>query len=88
MALMATADCYEKEDLAGKVIPSMSICLVDREKCAHALPVSLAASLLTTSTFRRAVRDQGYKAIDMFVRKCEALTANMVSRARRILGRA
>ena len=32
MALMATADCYEKEDLAGKVIPSMSICLVDREK--------------------------------------------------------
>lgn len=32
MALMATADCYEKEDLAGKVIPSMSICLVDKEK--------------------------------------------------------
>ncbi|KAK4704408.1 SCY1-like protein 1, partial [Phenoliferia sp. Uapishka_3] len=56
MALMATADCYEKEDLAGKVIPAMSICLVDREK---------------------AVRDQGYKAIDMFVKKCEALTAGM-----------
>lgn len=32
MALMATADVYEKEDLAGKVIPAMSICLVDREK--------------------------------------------------------
>ena len=32
MALMATADCYEKEDLAGKVIPAMSICLVDRER--------------------------------------------------------
>lgn len=32
MALMATADCFEKEDLAGKVIPAMSICLVDRER--------------------------------------------------------
>lgn len=56
MALMATADCYEKEDLAGRVIPAMAICLVDREK---------------------AVRDQGYKAMDMFIKKCEALTANM-----------
>lgn len=28
----------------------------------------------------RTVRDQGYKAIDMFVKKCEALTANMVNR--------
>ncbi|SCV69517.1 BQ2448_2537 [Microbotryum intermedium] len=56
MALMATADVYEKEDLAGKVIPAMSICLIDREK---------------------AVRDQGYKAIDMFVKKCEQLTLSM-----------
>lgn len=32
MALMATADCYEKEDLAGRVIPAMAICLIDREK--------------------------------------------------------
>ncbi|CEQ39872.1 SPOSA6832_01420 [Sporobolomyces salmonicolor] len=57
MALMATCEGFEREDLAGKVIPAMSICLVDREK---------------------AVRDQGFKAIDMFVKKCEALTANMV----------
>ncbi|KAK4053841.1 Nuclear aminoacylation-dependent tRNA export pathway component [Microbotryomycetes sp. JL201] len=56
MALMATADVYEKEDLAGKVIPAMSICLIDKEK---------------------AVRDQGFKAIDMFVKKCEQLTAHM-----------
>jgi len=27
---------------------------------------------------RRTVRDQAYKAMDMFVKKCEALTANMV----------
>ncbi|SCZ96994.1 BZ3500_MvSof-1268-A1-R1_Chr4-2g06919 [Microbotryum saponariae] len=56
MALMATADVYEKEDLAGKVIPAMSICLIDREK---------------------AVRDQGYKAIELFIKKCEQLTINM-----------
>ncbi|BGP53835.1 hypothetical protein JCM8202_005610 [Rhodotorula sphaerocarpa] len=56
MALMATCEVFEKEDLAGKVIPAMSICLVDREK---------------------TVRDQAYRAIDMFVKKCEALTANM-----------
>ncbi|GJN88649.1 hypothetical protein Rhopal_001615-T1 [Rhodotorula paludigena] len=56
MALMATCEVYEKEDLAGKVIPAMSICLVDREK---------------------TVRDQAYKAIDMFVKKCESLTASM-----------
>lgn len=56
MALMATCEVFEKEDLAGKVIPAMSICLVDREK---------------------TVRDQAYRAIDMFVKKCEALTASM-----------
>ena len=33
MALMATVECYEREDIAGKVIPAMSICLVDKEKC-------------------------------------------------------
>lgn len=36
MALMATCEVFEKEDLAGKVIPAMSICLVDREKCVRA----------------------------------------------------
>ncbi|GAA6019640.1 hypothetical protein JCM11491_002836 [Sporobolomyces phaffii] len=56
MALMAGTDGWDKEDLAGKVIPSVGICLVDKEK---------------------AVRDQGFKAIDMFVRKCEQLTASM-----------
>ncbi|BGP22651.1 other/SCY1 protein kinase [Rhodotorula toruloides] len=56
MALMATCEVFEKEDLAGKVIPAMSICLVDREKI---------------------VRDQAFKAIDMFVKKCETLTASM-----------
>lgn len=57
MSLMAGLEGWEKEDLAGKVIPSVGICLVDKEK---------------------SVRDQGFRAIDMFVRKCEVLTASMV----------
>lgn len=39
MSLMATVEVYEKEDLAGRVIPAMSICLVDKEKCVL-IPVS------------------------------------------------
>ncbi|GAA5932952.1 COPI-interacting protein CEX1 [Sporobolomyces koalae] len=47
---------WDKEDLALKVIPSIGVCLVDKEKI---------------------VRDQGFKAIDMFVKRCEQLTASM-----------
>lgn len=32
MALMATAEGFSKEDLAGRVLPSMGITLVDGEK--------------------------------------------------------
>lgn len=32
MALMATIDCYEPDDLASKVIPSMSFTMLDKEK--------------------------------------------------------
>ncbi|GAA5970310.1 hypothetical protein JCM3765_003041 [Sporobolomyces pararoseus] len=56
MSLMAGLESWEKEDLACKVIPSVGICLIDKEKL---------------------VRDQGFKAIDMFVKKCEQLTASM-----------
>lgn len=33
MALMATIDCFEIEELATKVIPNMSFTLMDKEKC-------------------------------------------------------
>jgi SCY1-like protein 1 len=33
MAFMATIDVYERDDLAAKVIPSVSAALVDKEKC-------------------------------------------------------
>ncbi|WWC64691.1 uncharacterized protein I303_107302 [Kwoniella dejecticola CBS 10117] len=32
MALMATVECFDKEDLAGKVVPNMAFTLVDKEK--------------------------------------------------------
>lgn len=87
MALMATCEVFEKEDLAGKVIPAMSICLVDREKCvlARHKVARLSGPWTTLLIFsmllppsHRTVRDQAYRAIDMFVKKCEALTASMV----------
>jgi len=33
MALMATVECFDRDDLAGKVVPNMSFALVDKEKC-------------------------------------------------------
>ncbi|KAF4599678.1 hypothetical protein EYR40_006777 [Pleurotus pulmonarius] len=50
MALMATIDCYDPDDLASKVIPSMSFTMLDREKL---------------------VRDQAFKAMELFVKKLE-----------------
>jgi hypothetical protein len=57
MALMATVECYEKEDVAGRVIPAMAVCLVDKEK---------------------PVREQAFKAIDLFVKRVQTLAASMV----------
>ncbi|KAG0152088.1 hypothetical protein CROQUDRAFT_85801 [Cronartium quercuum f. sp. fusiforme G11] len=56
MALMATVDYYENEDLAGKVIPGMGICLLDKEK---------------------TVRDQAFRALDMFVERVRKAAAEM-----------
>ena len=58
MALMAVVDVFGRDDLAARVIPSMSITLVDKEK---------------------RVRDQAFKAIDMFVKRAETLASSMVS---------
>ena len=58
MSFMATIDCYDAEDLASKVIPSISSSLIDKEKL---------------------VRDQAFKAMDLFVKKLESHAASMVS---------
>ncbi|EIW82556.1 ARM repeat-containing protein [Coniophora puteana RWD-64-598 SS2] len=56
MAFMATAECFDIEDVAGKVVPAISGNMIDRE---------------------RLVRDQAFKAVDMFVKKLEAHAATM-----------
>jgi SCY1-like protein 1 len=58
MALMATMECFSKEDLAGRVVPAMSITLVDKEKL---------------------VRDQAFRAMEMFVNRLESIAASMAS---------
>lgn len=57
MALMATIECFDVEELATKVIPNMSFGLVDKEKL---------------------VRDQAFKAMQLFVKKLEEHAATMV----------
>ncbi|KAI0717280.1 hypothetical protein C8T65DRAFT_726309 [Cerioporus squamosus] len=56
MALMATMDCFDIEDIASKVIPSMAFTLIDKEKL---------------------VRDQAFKAMELFVKKLEEHAAIM-----------
>ena len=56
MALMATIDCFEPEELATKVIPNMAFGMVDKEKL---------------------VRDQAFKAMELFVKRLEEHAASM-----------
>lgn len=56
MALMATVECFEPEELATKVISNMAFGMVDKEKL---------------------VRDQAFKAIELFVKKLEENAAAM-----------
>nr|VWP01486.1 ESCRT-II complex subunit VPS22 [Ganoderma boninense] len=56
MAFMATLDCFDIEDIASKVIPSMSFTLLDKEKL---------------------VRDQAFKAMELFLKKLEEHAATM-----------
>ncbi|KAI0071715.1 hypothetical protein K474DRAFT_1775986 [Panus rudis PR-1116 ss-1] len=56
MALMATIDCYDNEELASRVIPNMSFAMVDKEKL---------------------VRDQAFKAMQLFIKKLEDYAATL-----------
>ncbi|WWD19545.1 hypothetical protein CI109_104006 [Kwoniella shandongensis] len=56
MALMATVECFDREDLAGKVVPNMAFTLVDKEKL---------------------VRDQAFKAMNMFMGKITEMVQSM-----------
>ncbi|WVQ84322.1 hypothetical protein IAT38_006474 [Cryptococcus sp. DSM 104549] len=56
MALMASVECFDREDLAGKVVPNMAFTLVDKEKL---------------------VRDQAFKAMNMFMGRLTDMVKNM-----------
>jgi SCY1-like protein 1 len=74
MGLMATIDCFETEELASKVIPSMSFTLVDSEK----LVARCGTCYCLTVLLLRLVRDQAFKAIALFMKKLEEHAAAMV----------
>ncbi|KAH9945690.1 armadillo-type protein [Amylocystis lapponica] len=56
MALMATVECFEVDELASKVVPNMAFAMVDKEKL---------------------VRDQAFKAMELFVKKLEEHAATL-----------
>ncbi|KAI0674764.1 ARM repeat-containing protein [Trametes maxima] len=56
MALMATIECFDVEDIATKVVPSMAFTTIDKEKL---------------------VRDQAFKAMELFIKKLEEHAATM-----------
>ncbi|KAG1719636.1 ARM repeat-containing protein [Suillus lakei] len=58
MAFMATAECFEMEDVAGKVVSAVVGATLDKEKF---------------------VRDQAFKAVELFVKRLEAHASTMVA---------
>ncbi|KAH7923423.1 ARM repeat-containing protein [Leucogyrophana mollusca] len=59
MAFMACAECFEMEDIAGRVVPCVASAMLDKEKL---------------------VRDQAFRAVELFVKRLETHAAAMVSR--------
>ncbi|KAL1920476.1 uncharacterized protein VTP21DRAFT_853 [Calcarisporiella thermophila] len=56
MALSATCEYYDAADISSKIIPCISLALVDKEKI---------------------VRNQAFKAIDIFIKRAEKLAESM-----------
>jgi len=67
MALSATAEFYEPEDCANKIIPSISPLLIDKEK-------SIQTQIMTDI---RIVRVQATKTMDVLLARIAKLTAAM-----------
>lgn len=68
-------ECFENEELATKVIPSISFTIVDKEKCVE----FENASIFVRPSVHRLVRDQAFKALQLFIKKLEEYTATLVS---------
>ncbi|KAG0700943.1 armadillo-type protein [Suillus ampliporus] len=56
MAFMATVECFEVEDVAGRVVPAVVGAMLDKEKL---------------------VRDQAFKAVELFIKRLEAHASTM-----------
>lgn len=75
---MATIDCFDIDEVATRVIPNMAFALIDKEKYATLSPHN---KLFLTLALSRLVRDQAFKAMQLFVKKLEDHVATMVSPA-------
>ena len=77
MAFMATIDCFEPEDIATKVIPNIASSMIDKEK--YACPPVMLYSIQFCSVFPRLVRDQAFRAVELFIKRLESHASGMVS---------
>lgn len=73
MALMATMDCFDADDCAGKVIPAMAGLLVDKERY-----VGSPRGTPSDNWCHRIVRDQAFKCLELYRQKLETYVASMV----------
>jgi SCY1-like protein 1 len=74
MAFMATIDCFDAEDIATKVIPNLAPGMIDKEKYANSTLCWSVPILL----FTRTVRNQAFKAVELYIKKLEGHAATMV----------
>jgi len=77
MTFMATIDCFEPEDIATKVIPNIASSMIDKEKYVRP-PVQLH-SIQSCSVYFRLVRDQAFRAVELFIKRLESHASGMVS---------
>jgi SCY1-like protein 1 len=78
MAFMASVDVFDVEELAGKVVPNIAGSMVDKEKYVLLSSFGYDGSPNLFLFTVRLVRDQAFKAVELFVRKLESHAATMV----------
>ena len=78
MAFMASVDVFDVEELAGKVVPNIAGSMVDKEKYVPPSSFGCDSSLNLFLFTVRLVRDQAFKAVELFVKKLESHAATMV----------
>ncbi|RUS24657.1 armadillo-type protein [Jimgerdemannia flammicorona] len=77
MALNATAEYYDALDCSTKIVPCVSLTLVDKEKWCLWAACSSKTRLIELLSWIRPVRVQAFKTIDMFIKRLEKLVESM-----------